>query len=891
MNKNTPEVIYAKDYQVPVFLIGQVKLHVSLFEEKAVVRAVSTFKRNPKSESSETMLKLVGEELKLLKVLLEGKELSSSDYQLTEEGLEIPAVPNSFELEIQTECEPHLNKSLEGLYKSGAIFCTQCESEGFRKITYFLDRPDVMAIYTTTVEAEKEKYPILLSNGNPIDSGVLANGRHFVTFEDPFPKPSYLFALVAGDLVSVKDEFTTKSGKKVALQICVEKGNETKCDHAMRSLKNAMKWDEDVFGLECDLDSYVVVAVDDFNFGAMENKGLNIFNSQYVLADPKTATDANYQAIEGVIGHEYFHNWTGNRVTCRDWFQITLKEGLTVFRDQEFSSDMGERAVCRIGDVRILRDYQFVEDAGPNAHPIRPASYMEINNFYTPTVYNKGAEVIRMIHTMIGADAFRKGIDKYFELYDGQAVTTEDFVHAMELASGKDLKQFRYWYSQAGTPRVSISMDYDESQKTVTFAVKQRKPKNFENEDYRPFHFPVCIGLIDDSGKSLNLEQKGVKTTKQITTSVLEVNDWQQTFSFEGISSKPVPSFLRNFSAPVALDYNYSTEELSFLFLHDEDLFNRYEAGQRLATRSLESLISSLQLGQAAVIAPEVVDAYGALLLDTEVNHSFKAQAFSLPSLISLVEPMNVCDFDNAFKAREQLAKTIAVEHEPLLLRLYKELHQVGGYEISDEAIGRRSLKNTLLGFLMYLDKPEYSELAKLQFEHADNMTDEIVALSVLSHKEGAYAEDALKAFRDKWQGNMLVMNKWFVAQALTRRPDALERVQALEKDSLFDLKNPNKVRSLLGAFTQNYVRFHDVSGRAYDYIAEKVIEIDVFNPSAASHLAGAFKKFGKLDAERKAKMEVALKKILNKEKLSTHSYEIVSKTLKSGGVAIGASV
>ena len=902
------KVKHLKDYQPPDYLISKVILHFDLDETKTQVRSGLTVSRRDSSASRAPDLVLNGEQLKLLSVRLNGKPLDSKNYILTEETLTISNPPNEFTLEIENEINPSENHALEGLYLNKDVFCTQNEPEGFRKITYFLDRPDVMAKYRTTIMADQKKYPVLLSNGNPIEKGNLPNGRHFVTWGDPFAKPSYLFALVAGNLGVVKDRHTTHSGRMIDLSIYVDLGNESKCSYAMECLKRAMEWDEETFGLECDLNTYMIVAVDAFNMGAMENKGLNIFNSQYILADPKTATDANYEAIESVIGHEYFHNWTGNRVTCRDWFQITLKEGLTIFRDQEFSADMNSRPVKRITDVRLLRDHQFVEDASPNAHPIRPESYLEINNFYTVTVYEKGSEVIRMIETLIGKEIFQRGITKYFELFDGKAVTTDDFVCAMELASGRDLTQFKSWYSQAGTPICQISMDYDQAKKKVTLTVRQKPPKlatniqsqlslrglaaqqpgrsNLESEiasarlladksgaslprnDEMLFYFPLSVGFLDASGKEI------------LKTQVLAISKSEETFEFSGIQAKPIPSLLRNFSAPVQLEYDYSTDELLLLFCHDTDAFNRYEAGQKILTSALEQLISAHQKGESLQADKKAVEAFGLLLADEAIDLTFKTECLVLPSLVALTERMEVCDFEAAFKAREFLKREIANKHESLFKALYHKHHDPGVYRMDSVSIGKRTIKNLALGYLLMLGKDEYLAAAIKQFEQANNMTDEICALSLLCDQPEQARAQALQVFCDRWSNNPLVMNKWFAVQAASKLPNVLEEVKKLEQHSSYDSKNPNKIRALIGAFTSNLIRFHNCSGEGYRFVADKILEVDTFNSIVASRLADAFKKFRKLDEARKTIMTKELERILSQKNLSRGVFELVSKLL-----------
>jgi aminopeptidase N len=869
---STPQTIYLKNYKKPDYLISQTYLDFSIFDTHTSVKSRLIVQRN--TSEADLPLVLNGEKMELINVWIDGIKLSEDLYVLNDDSLTLHPKKVDFTVEIETKIEPQNNKALEGLYQSGDIFCTQCEPEGFRKITYFLDRSDVMSVFTTRIEAEKKRFPILLSNGNKTGSGDLADGRHFVIWNDPFKKPSYLFALVAGDLAMVADTFTTCSGKNVNLEIYVDHGNEDRSQHALDSLKKSMKWDEDVFGLEYDLGIYMIVAVDAFNMGAMENKGLNIFNSSCALANPKTATDGNFQNIEGIIAHEYFHNWTGNRITCRDWFQLTLKEGLTVFRDQQFSMDMTSRAVKRIEEVNYLRNSQFTEDSGPTAHPIKPASYIEINNFYTPTVYRKGAEVIRMIHTLIGKESFRKGMDKYFELFDGQAVTTEDFVHAMELGSGLDLTHFKVWYAQAGTPRLDVKTHYDKAKGEFTLTVDQWCPPTAECQDKQPYHMPLVVGLLDAHGKDilLNLKDTGP------SNGILNLRDKSHTFVFTGVLDKPVPSLLRDFSAPVILNYDYSLQELAFLLANDNDEFNRYEAGQRLATIELEKLIQSIQQGTQLSVDPVFSAAFGKLLEDAEIDYAFKAEAIQLPSVTTLIEKMEVCDYQSAFAAREFMLNFLADAHSGKFMKLYDETNIKKAYSVDPSEVGRRSLKNSCLAFL---SRVKGVELAYAQFKNADNMTDEISALSVLGDYDTLESSEAMNAFYEKWKDDTLVMNKWFAVQASSKSKNVLDKVKTLESNSSYDSQNPNKIRSLIGAFVGN-IQFHEESGSGYKFLADKIIEIDAFNPNMSSGLSRGFRKYMKMDKLRKALMKQEMERILSREKVSRDTFEIISKTLEN---------
>ncbi|PIO05597.1 aminopeptidase N [Candidatus Woesearchaeota archaeon CG08_land_8_20_14_0_20_43_7] len=860
-----PKILRAKDYKKPDFQIPTVDLEFIIHsEDNTTVRSKMTVIAQTDEKKP---LELLGENQELISVKIDGAIIDKSRYTLTDKSLVIPDVPDNFILEIESRINPAKNESLEGLYKSEEILCTQCEAMGFRHIAYHLDRPDVMGRFTTRIEADKDRFPTLLSNGNLLEAGDLQNNRHYTIWEDPFLKPTYLFALIAGDLGEVKDTFKTMSGRDIDIRFYVDKGDEPKAAHAVESLKQSMAWDEKMFGRECDLDRYMVVAVGSFNFGAMENKGLNIFNSKYVLADPTTATDDDFENVQGVIGHEYFHNWTGNRVTLRDWFQLTLKEGLTVYRDQRFTADHTSVALKRIKDVNMLRNSQFPEDSSPNSHPIKPAEVVNMENFYTATVYEKGAEVIRMIDTLIGRSDFRKGMDKYFELYDGNAVTTEDFVNAMELGSGKDLTQFKRWYHQSGTPVCEVSTSYDEEEKRYTVTVRQSNPdRNGEEQD--PLHIPLSIGLIGKDGKD-------------IVSKVLELTEKEQTFVFEDIDEKPVPSLFRGFSAPVKVRYDYTTEELAFLLAHDSDAFNRYEAGQRLATSEMKSMIGAMQKGKGAPLDDDIITAFGDFIRCSETDPAFTAQGLGLPSVAELIEDMQVCDYDSASTARKALMARLALSHEDLLLDGYDRLDDGKKYSNDKESIAKRKLKNSILSYLVATGKEEHFERAYEQFQKVDNMTDSIAALYLLASDDNKRRAEALQSFHDRWKDNPLVMDKWFVSQAMSQRENVLDDVIALEKHPAYDQKNPNRVRSLLGGFIGNHTHFHDINGSGYTYLADKIIEIDKFNNTLAAGLAKGFKKYPKLDEERQTLVRTQLQRILD-AKPSDKVYEIVSKTIES---------
>ncbi len=881
MSPTPTEAIHRSDYRPPNYFVPEVLLEFRLDEECTRVRSEIKVTRNPNVEGTPDLV-LEGKNLTLIAVHVEGRTLVASDYALTATSLTIPGVPESFTVVIETELSPAANKSGEGLYISDGAFCTQMEAEGFRTVTFFPDRPDVMSSYTTRIVAKKAKYPVLLSNGNKIESGDSENGFHFVTWHDPFVKPCYLFALVAGDLARVSDSFVTRSGRTVQLEIYVEHGNEGKCGHAMQSLKQSMKWDEDVFGLEYDLDLFMIVAVSSFNMGAMENKGLNIFNSQLVLADPQSATDLDYERIQSVIAHEYFHNWTGNRVTVRDWFQLTLKEGLTVFRDQEFSADMNSRALKRIMDVRLLRERQFSEDAGPNAHPIRPESYIEINNFYTPTVYEKGAEVIRMIHTLIGEERFRAGISKYFELYDGQAVCVEDFIDAMAIVSLRDFSQFMRWYTQAKTPVCYVSTQYDAGAKVLALTIEQHCVPSAECSEKHPFHLPFSIGLVSPKGVDLSLRLEGENTAEAKTTRVLELRERREVFSFCDIEEGAVPSLLRNFSAPVIVEYEYTAEQLQFLIQHDSNLFSRFEAVQRLVLSTLRAMTEECSRGREPTADTAIVAAFGRFFTDVTIDCAFAAETLTLPSDSLILSTRATVDYDAASKATETFKQAVASQYFEEICARYDELSNGGPYEFAPGAVGARALRNVCLSYLASLQGDSVALLALQQMRATTNMTDEEEALKVLCHFSGEISEEGIALFASKWRRDSLVMNKWFGAQASSRSPTTLSRIQRLEKDPSFDKTNPNKLRALFRRFTRNGPRFHDASGSGYRFIADKIIEIDTFNPQIAAGFAKEFNEFGRLDEKRRALAYGELQRVLVVNGLSADVLEIVSKTVNA---------
>lgn len=865
MKTDAPKIIKLSEYEKPWYLVETIDLVITLDDTKTLVQSKMKIKRNIDDKSP---LILNGEELKLLSIKLNGETVTKYVHNTEAHTLTLTDLPDSFTLEIENEINPEANKTLDGLYKSGTIFCTQNEPEGFRRITFYIDRPDNMAKFTTKIIGDKKLYPILLCNGNPIAKGDLPDGKHFVTWEDPFKKPSYLYALVAGDLGVIKDTYKTTSGRNVALEIYCDKGNENKCHHAMESLKKSMKWDEDRFGLEYDLDIYMIVAVDAFNMGAMENKGLNIFNSAYVLADQKSATDTNFYGIESVIGHEYFHNWTGNRITCRDWFQLTLKEGLTVFRDQEFSADMNSRSVERIQSVMGLRAAQFAEDGGPTSHPIKPETYMEINNFYTATIYEKGAEVIRMIQTLLGVDGFRKGMDKYFELFDGQAVRTEDFIHAMSVANNNfDFTQFKNWYSQNGTPLLKSTSKYDEAAKKLTVTLTQSFPANAPKEA-KPYHMPVRVGLIGKNGKD-------------IVEKVLELKQPTQDFVFENIAEKPILSVNREFSAPVKLTTDLAFDEQLFLMAHDSDSFNRFEAAQVVAQKLILDLIGDAKAKRTLELNSKYVEAFGKVLADNSIDEAFKALSMTIPSEGILHQEQSEILYPETEMVRDFVKKTLANAHHETLFKLYKSVDQGGVYKLDPKSMGQRDLKNKCLDMLSNVDGDKYKSLAFDQFKAATNMTDEMGALSVLVNSNSSFKDQALKSFYDKWKTETLVMQKWLGVQAAASHDSTYENVLKLEKDAVYDRTIPNLVRSLLGQFVAtNKVQFNHPSGRGYKLIADRLLELDKLNPQVASRLASGFKDFKRTPKNLQDLMKPELERIIKTDGLSKNVYEIVSKIL-----------
>ncbi len=874
-----PKTILLKDYRPPAYVIEEVALAVDLFEERARVCSRLLCRRNDQDAVAAPLV-LHGRMLVLKGITLDSVALTPDQYRLDEETLTIPTVPERFVLVIETELYPQSNTSLDGLYRSSSNFCTQCEAEGFRKITYFLDRPDVLARYEVTISAEQERYPVLLANGNLIEAGPLPEGRHYARWQDPFPKPSYLFAMVAGNLVKIADTFITRSGRPVALEIYVQAHNRDKCAHAMASLIKAMRWDEETFGLEYDLDQYMIVAVDDFNMGAMENKGLNVFNSKYVLARPDTATDADYEGIEAVIAHEYFHNWTGNRVTCRDWFQLSLKEGLTVFRDQQFTGDQVSAAVKRIHDVRLLRNVQFPEDNGPMAHPVRPDSFMEINNFYTVTIYEKGAEIIRMLHILLGGELFRQGLALYLTRYDGQAATTDDFVQAMAEVSGRDLTQFKRWYTQAGTPRLMVRGVYDGQTQTYTLSLGQSTPPTPGQLEKEPLHIPVSLGLLDGQGNEMVLTC--AERQREAERGLFELRGSEETIRFSAVKEQPRLSILRNFSAPLKVDYACDEEELLFLFRHDQDPFNRWEAGQCLASRLLLGLVEDFRHSRPLQFDQRFVAACGRLLgEETGGDKAFLALLLTLPSEEYLAEQMEVVDVEAIHAARTFARQALAHSLRPLWEQGYQANRVSGPYRYAPELAGQRAFRNLCLTYLVSLEDDAAIQLALAQFRGADNMTDQMAAFVALVHSARPERQQVIGDFYHQWQGDSLVLDKWFAVQATAPLPETLAEVQALMHHPAFQLKNPNKVRALVGSFAaSNPLCFHELSGRGYHFLTEQVLALDSLNPQIAARLAARLGRGARYDATRRGLMRSQLERIGASPSLSRDVYEVVSKSL-----------
>jgi len=875
----TPKETFLADYQVPNYLIDTVHLHFDLDASETRVRSVLAMRKNPEGTGEECLLD--GEQLELISIKLDGRLLQGNEYQRTDHSLLLAQLPDSFELEIETVIHPDQNTALEGLYHSGSLLCTQCEAQGFRRITYYMDRPDVMSVFTVSLSGKQQQWPIMLSNGNLEEQGVFDDGRHWTRWHDPHPKPSYLFALVAGDLYRQQDSFTTMSGREVTLQIFVDPENSHKCDHALMSLKQSMKWDEETYGREYDLDVFMIVAVNDFNMGAMENKGLNIFNSACVLATQETATDNDFYTIQSIVGHEYFHNWSGNRVTCRDWFQLSLKEGFTVLRDQQFSAAMHSEAVQRIDDVNQLRTMQFAEDAGPMAHPVRPASFIEISNFYTVTIYEKGAEVVGMIKTIVGKEGFRKGTDLYFDRHDGQAVTTDDFVTAIEDANKVDLTQFKRWYSQAGTPTVTIDGTYHADTQTYVLDVKQSCPATPDMKEKQPFHIPLAIGLLDQNGHSLLLQLDGETEAYDGDTRVLSVTEAHQQFTFINVASKALPSLLRGFSAPVKVDFEYSNQQLAMLMAHDADSFNRWDAGQTLLINVLLDLIEAVQNNEDLRLPEVLLEQMKNVLSDTDNDPALIAKMLALPTENYLAAQMQPADVDVIHKARSFMKRKLANKLKQQFDELYSQLNTNESYVFNAEQMARRSLKNTCLSYLMETNDPMQTQRCLTQMKQADNMTDTLFGLGLLANQAGPEGEQALNGFYDEWQNDRQVVDKWLSVQAQSSLSNTLVRVKGLMKHPAFSIKNPNNVRALIGQFCRNNpINFHNKDGSGYKFLAKQIKVLNDLNPQVASRLLGAFNSWRQYDEDRQILMKQALSDIAAHEGLSSDVYEVVTKYL-----------
>lgn len=859
---------YRLDYSAPHYWIDSIDLDFHLDDHHTRVTAISRIRRN--GEHNEPLV-LDGEGLLLKKVQLDGRPFSAYVQSATQ--LTLSNLPAECVLTIETEIDPANNTALEGLYKSGPAFCTQCEAEGFRRITYYLDRPDVLARFTTRITADKAQYPFLLSNGNRMASGDLEDGRHWVSWQDPYPKPCYLFALVAGDFDVLRDEFVTGSGRRVALELFVDKGNLDRAPHAMTSLKKSMAWDEQRFGLEYDLDIYMIVAVDFFNMGAMENKGLNIFNSRFVLANPQTATDTDYFDIERVIAHEYFHNWTGNRITCRDWFQLSLKEGLTVFRDQEFSSDVGSRAVNRIRNVRIIRGPQFAEDAGPMAHPIRPDVVIEMNNFYTVTVYEKGSEVIRMMHTLLGEEAFQRGMKIYVQRHDGQAATCEQFVQAMEAGSGRDLTQFRRWYSQAGTPVLTVRDEYDAVAQRYQLHVQQATPPTAQQSEKLPLHIPLSIALYDSRGAELPLQRDG-----ESVSGLLELTAAAQTFVFDAIAERPVVALLQEFSAPVKLDYPYQDHELCLLLAHARNDVVRWDAAQMLVNRFIIEAVRKQERNEPLCVPEALLGAYGSVLQDQKMDPALATEILTLPGEGTLLELFTSADVDHIHVAREFLLDAVATRHAELWHAAYQRHHIGGDYTTDGAAMARRALANLALLYLARAGLGE--ERVTAHYRQANNMTDTLAAMQAASVADLPVLASLLADFEQKWQHDGLVMDNWFRLQAGRHDAQTLERVKALLEHPSFSLQNPNRVRALIGSFAANPVVFHARDGSGYRFLRAMLTQLNSINPQVAARLIVPMIQFGRLDSTRKAMIREELQALAQLPDLARDLYEKISRAL-----------
>jgi len=867
----TPETIYLKDYRPAEFIVDKIDLTFDIKGEQTLVTSVMQIHKNTDMANTNPSLVFDKGPFEILSVVADGMVLLPEEYHSEDDAFTLLSTPDNFCLEITSRLTPKENTSLEGLYLSADTLCTQCESQGFRRITPFPDRPDVMAVYSTTIIADRDRYPVLLSNGNLVNSGDLENNRHYVRWEDPFKKPCYLFALVAGNLSCLENRFTTCSGKRIDLKIYSEPENIEKCHHAMTSLQQAMRWDEDRFGLEYDLDLYQIVAINDFNAGAMENKGLNIFNSKYVLADPKTATDEDFINIQGVIGHEYFHNWTGNRVTLNSWFQLSLKEGLTVFRDQEFSSDLNSRSVKRISNVKNLRAFQFPEDAGPMSHPVRPESYIKMDNFYTMTVYEKGAELIRMIHCLLGEIDFRRGIDLYFKRFDGMAVTIEDFVSAMEAVSGRDLNQFKLWYSQSGTPEVTVRRTYDPKHQTLSLTFEQASPPDKHQPTKQALHIPVRFGLMDGQGNDITPKGK----------SLLELTSDKTCFVFENMGPDTYPSVFRQFSAPIKLATDFSNSDLAFLMAHEQDDFNRWDAAQTLFTKEIKKLVSAIQNHSPLGISPILLQAFKAALTDTTTDKAFLAKTLLLPQENEIKDNYACIDVAAIHKARSYLKKELALNLKDQFMETIEQCSHADPLSSAHGAVADRSLKNLCLSYIGCIGDEPTTQFVRQQFETAQNMTDEYASLRILSQINSQVKQTGMDIFYQKWEHDKLVLDKWFALQAASPLPDTLEKVQGLLTHPDFTMANPNKVRSLVYMFAlHNPINFHRIDGSGYGFIANQIIALDIINQQVAARLSSCFNHWKKYDKTRQSLMKKELERILSVQTLSKNVYEIVSRAL-----------
>ena len=883
MRPKTPRPILLKNYRPPRYLIDKVDLDVALHPKRTRIRSRLSVRANPKVRGKREPLRLDGTHMELAEISVNRKKLAPKDYKLTDTSLTLTKTPaKPFTLEIVTFVNPEANKALQGLYRTNGVYCTQCEAEGFRRITYFLDRPDVLATYSVRIEADPEEAPVLLANGNLLERGLVDGGkRHYAVWRDPFPKPSYLFALVGGDLSSIASSFQTMSGREVDLRIYIEHGKEDRAAWAMDSLKRSMRWDEERFGREYDLDVFNIVAVSDFNMGAMENKGLNVFNDRLILASPQTATDTIFEAIESVVAHEYFHNWTGNRITCRDWFQLCLKEGLTVFRDQEFSGDERSETVQRILDVRRLKSMQFAEDAGPLAHPVRPESYIEINNFYTATVYEKGAELVRMIQTLLGREAFRRGMDLYFERHDGEAATVEEFITCFENASGTSLAQFRLWYSQAGTPELVCALRYDKTKKTAELSVEQALPPTPGQPHKKPLHIPLKLGLLGGNGHDVPLK---LESGEELHDGVLPITKRKQTFRFADVPTRPVPSLLRQFSAPVNVTIDLSDDDVAFLMANDSDPFNRWQAANNFATRILVGTVRSLAKGKRASKGQPYAKALGAIVMNDALEPAYRAEMLRLPSPsdIARVIGKNV-DPALIHSAHRQLSTLVGRTLGPLLEDIYDEMAEDGPFSPDAESSGRRALRNGALTLLTA--RRSNRDLARLSkhYSKASNMTDRAHALFLLAAHAGSERERALNDFYKNWKGDNLVIDTWFAAQALSPLAATLRQVKKLTEHTLFSLAAPNKVRALIGTFAMsNPVQFNRPDGTGYAFLADQVLALDRLNPQIAARMLSAFRSWRALETGRRGHARKALQRIAKTKGSSPDVQEIVSKMLES---------